>query len=112
MSIPKYFSRFTLILYSVLIITVRAEVETSPDSSNTNTLPELDRIVVVDNRTESLLNNPGKEALSLDLSTTHINEEMMSSQNARTVTDALKFAPGSWTETRGRKVKQMVSFRG
>ena len=33
-------------------------------------------------------------------------------QGAQTVVDALEFVPGAWIESRGRKVKQFLSFRG
>ena len=52
------------------------------------------------------------ETPSLDIATTTIGPVEIERQNAKTVTDALMYTPGALTETRGRKVKEFVSFRG
>ncbi len=43
---------------------------------------------------------------------TTISAAEMEKQGAVTLIDALKFVPGGWTETRGRKTKQFFSVRG
>ncbi len=58
------------------------------------------------------LDNPQLEPSALQISTTVIDRLQIETQNARTVTDALEYVPGGWTETRGRKEKQLFSVRG
>ncbi|OQA11144.1 MAG: Fructose-bisphosphate aldolase [Firmicutes bacterium ADurb.Bin373] len=60
----------------------------------------------------TLLEQPGKESVGLDLSTTVVKKAEMEELGAETVIDALGFVPGAWIESRGRKVKQFLSFRG
>lgn len=43
---------------------------------------------------------------------TTISAVEIEKQGAVTLVDALKFVPGGWTETRGRKTKQFFSVRG
>lgn len=43
---------------------------------------------------------------------TRISAIEIERQGAVTLTDAFKYVPGGWTETRGRKVKQFFSVRG
>jgi outer membrane receptor protein involved in Fe transport len=58
------------------------------------------------------LENPAAEIIGLQTATSEVISEDILRQNPRTLTEALNFAPGAWTETRGRKVKQFTSFRG
>ncbi|MFB3826507.1 MAG: TonB-dependent receptor plug domain-containing protein [Bryobacteraceae bacterium] len=60
----------------------------------------------------SLLERPNRESAGLELSTTVVEKSEIEEQGAKTLVDALQFVPGAWTESRGRKVKQFVSFRG
>lgn len=60
----------------------------------------------------TLLEHPGKESVGLDLSATVVGKAEMEELGAETVIDALGFVPGAWIESRGRKVKQFISFRG
>ena len=53
-----------------------------------------------------------REPLSLAPSITRINLTEIEKQGAVTITDALKYVPGGWIETRGRKTKQFFSVRG
>ena len=69
-------------------------------------------LVVKTDRTQKLLANPRLESSALEPSIASIEADMMREQDTRVLTDALQFLPGSWTETRGRKVRQFVSFRG
>lgn len=59
-----------------------------------------------------LLANPVVESPGLDASTSVVGRKEIDLQHAATVTEALNFVPGAWTETRGRKVKQFLSLRG
>jgi SAM-dependent methyltransferase len=60
----------------------------------------------------SLLERPDRESAGLELSTTVVERAQIEEQGAQTVVDALEFVPGAWVESRGRKVKQFLSFRG
>lgn len=50
--------------------------------------------------------------LSVLPAVTKISAVEIEKQGAVTLTDALKYVPGGWTETRGRKSKQFFSVRG
>ena len=60
----------------------------------------------------SRMDNPQLESASLQTSVSRIEREQIESQGAKTVMDALDYMPGGWTETRGRKEKQLFSVRG
>lgn len=60
----------------------------------------------------SLLEAPRRESAGLELSTTVVGKSEIQEQGAQTLVDALEYVPGAWVESRGRKVKQFVSFRG
>jgi len=51
-------------------------------------------------------------SVGLEIAETTVSREDIEKLNARTLTDALDTAPGALTETRGRKIKQLTSFRG
>ena len=53
-----------------------------------------------------------REPLSVLPAITYISPADIQKQGAVTLTDALKFVPGGWTENRGRKSKQFFSVRG
>ena len=61
---------------------------------------------------------PGKDTainmapVSILPAITRISALEIEKQGAVTLTDALKYVPGGWTETRGRKSKQFFSVRG
>jgi len=58
------------------------------------------------------LRRPTSEPLGLEAASSEVTAEDILRQNPASLTEALNFAPGAWTETRGRKVKQFTSFRG
>lgn len=60
----------------------------------------------------ALLERPGRESAGLELANTVVDRAEIEAQGADTVIDALEYAPGAWVESRGRKVKQFLSFRG
>ena len=64
------------------------------------------------NTPPSLLERPARESVGLELSTTVVGKAEIAEQGAQTLVDALQFVPGAWIESRGRKVKQFLSFRG
>lgn len=53
-----------------------------------------------------------REQVSIMPAITRINAVEIERQGAVTLTDAIKFVPGAWIETRGRKTKQFFSVRG
>ena len=53
-----------------------------------------------------------REPVSLLPSVTRISAVEIEKQGAVTLTDAVMYVPGGWTETRGRKTKQFFSVRG
>jgi SAM-dependent methyltransferase len=60
----------------------------------------------------SLLEKPARESAGLELAKTTVERAAIAEQGAQSLVDALEFVPGAWIESRGRKVKQFLSFRG
>jgi outer membrane receptor protein involved in Fe transport len=59
-----------------------------------------------------LLLRPLTESPGLDTATSIVGRDEIEWIEAWSVVDAMKYVPGAWTETRGRKVKQFFSVRG
>jgi len=55
---------------------------------------------------------PLTESPGLDTATSIVGEEEIEWLEAYSVIDAMRYVPGAWTESRGRKVKQFFSVRG
>jgi len=66
----------------------------------------------LDRKPPELLEKPALESAGLDHATTVVERSEIDRQGAQTLIDALEFIPGAWVESRGRKVKQFLSFRG
>lgn len=49
---------------------------------------------------------------SLNISMSSIDSDLINRQSAWNLTEALRYMPGVHTETRGRKLRELVSFRG
>ena len=60
----------------------------------------------------NLLATPTAESASLEIATSTVDADQIRQQNSSTLTDAIQYAPGVHTETRGRKYKSLTSFRG
>ena len=73
----------------------------SPGESDYTTLPERD-----------LLTRPYTESPGLETATSVVGRKEIDELHAYSVVDAMKYLPGAWTETRGRKVKSFYSVRG
>jgi outer membrane cobalamin receptor len=69
-------------------------------------------MVVVGKRLRDVVESPRLESPGLTASISTVNDSDIQKQGAKTLVQALNYAPGSFTETRGKKVKQFVSFRG
>ncbi len=59
-----------------------------------------------------ILARPQQETVALHTSVSTVDRIQIEKQAAKTVIDALSYIPGAWTETRGRKEKQLFSVRG
>ena len=59
-----------------------------------------------------VIKRPMSESPGLDTSFSVISAEEIRWLDATSIVDAMKYVPGGWTETRGRKVKQFFSVRG
>lgn len=79
----------------------------------TNRITRLGEILVLGSRLErNLLETPTAESESLDIATSTVTEEEIRLHNAASLSEALDLSTGVFTETRGRKEKQLSSFRG
>lgn len=73
----------------------------------------IDEVVVLGNfKQKALLTNPLRTQASLMTSAASVDKKEVKLQGANTLIEALKYTPGAWIETRGRKVKKMFSVRG
>ena len=59
-----------------------------------------------------LVKRPMSESPGLDASFSVVGRKEISWLDATSIVDAMKYVPGAWTETRGRKVKKFFSVRG
>jgi outer membrane receptor protein involved in Fe transport len=83
------------------MVDIRLEVDTI---SETVTVSAGSPLLIVD--------RPQQEAAALQITISAIDRHQIEKQAAKTVMDALNYVPGGWTETRGRKEKQLFSVRG
>ncbi|MCK5739603.1 TonB-dependent receptor [bacterium] len=60
----------------------------------------------------NLIQKPLQESSGLAVAMTKITAPEIRQQGSKTVIEAVKYVPGAFVETRGRKVKEFVSFRG
>ncbi|MFO7965520.1 MAG: TonB-dependent receptor plug domain-containing protein [Desulfobacterales bacterium] len=61
---------------------------------------------------QDLMSRPYTESPGLYTATSVIGQKEIQHMKAYSVVDALKYIPGAWTESRGRKVKTFFSVRG
>jgi outer membrane cobalamin receptor len=81
---------------------------------NIQVVLEVDTIrqTITVNARQQLMDRPLSEPESLQIAISSVSRHQMDLQGAKNVLEGLNFLPGAWTETRGRKVKQFISFRG
>ena len=73
----------------------------------------LDEVLVIGNmRQKALLHNPIRTQSSLTSSISKVDAVELDRQGAVTLMDAMKYTPGAWIESRGRKLEQVFSVRG
>ena len=110
---------FFVCLISFLIISTPALAgePNVPDESESHTLPEV--TVTAPGDTDytmlperDLIERPFTESPGLETSTSVVGRKEIEQMHAYSVVDAMKYVPGAWTETRGRKVKSFFSVRG
>jgi outer membrane receptor protein involved in Fe transport len=63
-------------------------------------------------RPPQLLSHPQLESEALSTSISTVDQAQIEKQGAKTIVDALNYTQGALVESRGRKVRQFVSFRG
>jgi len=73
----------------------------APAEADFTTLPQRD-----------LMARPYAESPGLETATSVVGRKEIEEMHAYSVVDAMKYLPGAWTETRGRKVKSFYSVRG
>ncbi len=111
--------KITLTVSSVGFITKSVDVKVLENEefhlviSLQKEIKNIEEVTIHGNYTQTkLLENPIREQASLMASISNISKVEIQKQGAVTLIDALKYVPGGWTETRGRKVKQFFSIRG
>jgi outer membrane receptor protein involved in Fe transport len=82
--------------YTLPDVTVSA-----PADSNYTTMPPRD-----------LIARPFTESPGLETATSVVGRKEIEQMHAYSIIDAMKYVPGAWTETRGRKEKNLFSVRG
>jgi hypothetical protein len=88
-----------------------------PDESESHTLPEVTVTAPGDYDytmlpERDLIERPFTESPGLETATSVVGRKEIEQMHAYSVIDAMKYVPGAWTETRGRKVKSFFSVRG
>lgn len=74
---------------------------------------QIDEVLVLGNKQQkALLSDPLRVQASLASSVSKVQKLDMERQGAPTLIDALKFTPGAWIESRGRKLERVFSVRG
>ena len=116
-SIPV--GKFMLTVSMVGFKTKKVDIEvlegktTSQNIALLSDISKIDEVTVLGNyRQMEIMEYPLREPVSLMPAISKISEVEIQKQGATTLTEALKFVSGGWTETRGRKVKQLFSIRG
>lgn len=73
---------------------------------------QLYTITVFGKRLRDVVQYPRLESPGLKASTSTVNDSAIERQGAKNLIQALQYVPGAFVESRGKKVKQFVSFRG
>ncbi|MBF0431115.1 MAG: TonB-dependent receptor plug domain-containing protein [Fibrobacteria bacterium] len=99
---------YCTIVHVLLCSMVAAQQESEFPADTLTLFP----FTVASEKIAEAVSNPLKESDGLRLSTSTVSAQDIQNQNAHTVTEAVKYLPGAWSESRGRKVKEFISFRG
>ncbi|MBD3181616.1 TonB-dependent receptor [Candidatus Poribacteria bacterium] len=105
--------KISTVIYCLLFLGLgNIYAEETEQSDDTERIHVMEPIEVTGKRPRDVIAKPMSESSGLEISTTLVNEEEIERQGAKTIVDALKYVPGAWIESRGRKVKQFFSVRG
>ena len=110
MALTRCLITLGLITSAVNVTLANEETAADPDTNRVARLGEI--LVVGDRDARDLLANPSLESASLDIAVSTVDSEAIRLRNAATLTEALDLSTGVFTEQRGRKEKQLSSFRG
>jgi len=107
--------RMSLCVLAALILVhvpaVGDEAEEGPPKESGTRL-QLPEIVVVGERWRNLMDRPTLESPGLEPTMSRVTWAASQERGAYTVVDAMRYVPGAWVESRGRKVKEFFSVRG
>lgn len=104
------------LFYLTLIASFAFTLSTSADDSKTRKLSDIlvtapaDRFSQLPER--DLIERPFTESPGLEIATSVIGRPEIEEMHPYSLIDAMSYIPGSWVETRGRKIKQFFSVRG
>ncbi|MDX9979688.1 MAG: TonB-dependent receptor [Lentisphaeria bacterium] len=98
-----------LLLSALPLLPFSLPAEDSPDAK----VVRLGEFVVEESSAErDVVKHPGLASPALEIATSSVERLQIELQSGAALSDALEFAPGIFTETRGRKEKSFSSFRG
>lgn len=101
------------VLLSAILVPLGLVAQETTTRKAENGVVRLGEYVVESKSAErNLVQNPSLESPALEIATSKVDRVQIELQSSSTLTDALDFAPGILTETRGRKEKSFSSFRG
>lgn len=107
MRVPMKLSR--LLLSALPFLPFGAPAEEPPDAR----VVRLGEFVVEESAAErDVVKHPGLASPALEIATSSVERLQLELQSGAVLSDAIEFAPGIFTETRGRKEKSFSSFRG
>ncbi|MBN2272488.1 MAG: Plug domain-containing protein, partial [Sedimentisphaerales bacterium] len=98
-------------------IVLGADAKNPTDDAEGHVLPEVTVIAPADSNyttmpPRDLIARPFTESPGLETATSVLGRKEIEQMHAYSVIDAMKYVPGAWTETRGRKEKSLFSVRG
>ena len=108
-NVNKFFCLALLITLTLTIPVLADESETTSLSDIHVTAPA-DRFSRLPER--DLVERPFTESPGLETATTVVGRPEIEEMHPYSLVDAMEYVPGSWIETRGRKIKQFFSVRG
>lgn len=101
------------LLLSVCLLGEAGTLVASTVENDTIQPRQIDEVLVLGNKQQkALLSDPLRVQASLASSVSKVQKLDMERQGAPTLIDALKFTPGAWIESRGRKLERVFSVRG
>lgn len=93
-------------------VTVGGDAEIRVTIRLTPTVLPMGQVQVTGTGYRDVFEVPDVKSEALDLSVSQVPRSVINQQQSKTLVDALNYIPSAMIETRGRKVKQFLSFRG